>query len=62
MGMGKIGKERLRLYHEKIKALGYKSLSSYIVDVMDRELSLDLPRGPRRSVRQPVGANINEQP
>lgn len=54
VGMGSVGKKRLRLYREKIKARGYKSLSKYVVDVMDRELSLDLPKTKRRSDRQLV--------
>lgn len=46
-GMGKVGKRRLKLYREKIKSRGYKSLSKYVVDLMDRELALDFPKSER---------------
>ena len=50
MGMGKIGHKRLKLYRERIKARGYKSLSKYMVETMDRELGLDFsPESHRQS-------------
>lgn len=56
MGMGAVGKKRLKLYREGIKAHGYKSLSRYVVDVLDRELKLNLesPKEARRETRQAV--------
>jgi len=59
MGMGKNGKERARLYRERSKARGYKSLSAFVVQLVDRELDLKLPIGKRRGapeVRIPVRA------
>jgi hypothetical protein len=54
MGMGKVGKRRLKLYREGAKARGYKSFSKYVKDVLDRELSLSVPRETHREIRQPV--------
>ena len=58
MGMGKIGKKRLKLYREGLKARGHKSLSKYVVDAMDRELAVDLPKPERRSVRTRIPQEV----
>lgn len=58
MGMGNVGKRRLKLYREGIKARGYKSLSKYVVHVMDRELSLDLPKTPNHPSREPIAQEV----
>lgn len=54
MGMGSVGKKRLKLYREGIKSRGYKSLSKYVIDVLDRELSLQISKVPRRETRTAV--------
>lgn len=54
MGMGAVGKKRLKLYRQGIKARGYKSLSRYVIDLLDRELSLEIPKETRRETRQAV--------
>jgi len=52
LGMEEVGKKRLKLYTELARKKGYESLSAYIVDLVDRELGIDLPqprmrKGPR---------------
>lgn len=54
MGAGNVGKKRLKLYREKIRARGYKCLSDYVVDALDRELSLEFSKAPRRETRQAI--------
>ena len=54
MGMGSVGKKRLKLYHQGIKARGYKSLSRYVIDTLDRELRLEIKKNTRRDIRQAV--------
>ena len=46
LGMNNVGKRRLKLYRERIKARGYKSLSKYVRDTIDREL----PENSRKSI------------
>jgi hypothetical protein len=48
LGMGDVGKRRLKIYQEKIKARGYKSLSAYVVNRLDQELDVEIPTGPRQ--------------
>lgn len=43
-GMGDSGRERLRLYQELAKKRGYASLSAFIVDLVDAELGVNLPK------------------
>ncbi len=57
MGMGSIGKKRLKLYRRGIKARGYRSLSKYVVDLMDRELSINLPKI-NRAIRDTITVEV----
>lgn len=43
-GMGKVGKKRLMLYRERVKAKGYRSFSAYVVTLLDQQLRVELPR------------------
>jgi len=58
VGMGSLGKKRRMLYMQGIKARGYTSFSAYVVALMDKELSIELPKEPRRRARQPVAQEI----
>jgi hypothetical protein len=60
IGMGAVGKKRLRLYLQGIKARGYTSFSAYVVDLVDKELAIKLPKPPRRNSSQPVKQKAKE--
>lgn len=47
LGMGATGEKRLKLYRQGIRIRGYKSLSGYIVNLVDSQLEVDIPQGPR---------------
>jgi len=42
LGMGEVGEERLKLYRSLAAKRGYDSLSAFIVDVVDKDLGIDL--------------------
>ena len=44
LGMGEVGEERLKLYRSLAAKRGYDSLSAFIVDVVDKDLGIDLPK------------------
>lgn len=50
LGMGEIGKKRLKLYQQHIKERGYRSLSAFIVHRLDAELDVNIQPGPRHKV------------
>jgi hypothetical protein len=52
MGMGNIGRQRLKIYRQGIKARGYKSLSKFVIDILDRELHVTFSNAERDSCRQ----------
>jgi hypothetical protein len=52
LGMGEVGEERLKLYRSLAAKRGYDSLSAFIVDLVDKDLEINLPKprtmkGPR---------------
>ena len=57
LGTGDAGAERLKSYKLFIRTKGYTSFSAYIIDVMDREAGLAIPK-PGRG--RPVGSNLED--
>ncbi len=55
IGMGPVGRKRMKMYLEAIKARGYSSFSAYVVDLLDKELGIELPRPSRR---EPVAQEV----
>lgn len=53
LGMGETGQQRLELYKKLAKKKGYESLSAYIVDLVDKDLGVDLPKPKSRQGRSP---------
>lgn len=43
-GTSEVGQERLRLYKKLASERGYDSLSAFIVDLVDADLKIDLPK------------------
>ena len=54
LGMGEIGEERLRLYKQLAAKRGYDSLSAFIVDVVDNDLGVQLPKPKTRQGIRPT--------
>ena len=53
LGMDEIGEKRLKMYRELAAKRGYDSLSAFIVDVVDKDLGIDLPKPKTRQGRRP---------
>lgn len=51
--MGEVGEERLKLYRKLAAKRGYDSLSAFIVDVVDKDLGVQLPKPKTRLGRRP---------
>ncbi len=52
LGMDGVGQERLKLYKALAKKRGYESLSAFIIDVVDKDLGVTLPKPKMRLVRR----------
>jgi hypothetical protein len=54
LGMGEVGEQRLKLYRELAAKRGYDSLSAFIVDVIDHDLGVKLPKPKVKQGRRPT--------
>ena len=54
LGMDEIGQKRLRLYQQLAAKRGYDSLSAFIVDLVDKDLGIVLPKPKTRQGRRPT--------
>lgn len=54
LGMGDVGEERLKLYRTLAAKRGYDSLSAFIVDVVDKDLGIHLPKPKTRQGHRPT--------
>lgn len=52
--MDEVGQKRLKLYQELAAKRGYDSLSAFIVDLVDKDLGVDLPKPKTRQGRRPA--------
>jgi hypothetical protein len=52
--MGEVGEQRLKLYRELAAKRGYDSLSAFIVDVIDHDLGVKLPKPKVKQGRRPT--------
>lgn len=53
LGKKEIGEERLKLWQERIAQRGYNSLSAFVVDLVDRDLGVKLPKPKSRQGPKP---------
>lgn len=57
LGMDEVGEKRLKLYQELAAKRGYDSLSAFIVDIIDKDLGINLPKPRTRQGRRPTRKN-----